>query len=178
MVIDTSKIKELLDSEMSAYEIEKRVSISRTTILQLRNKEKDIESLTLKNAEKLQKFWEEYTMTKKYFNGSYETINLEGSSFDKIQQISRAINDFIANENLSEEVSDYLYDLPSSISKESLNDSEHLYLSFDDIAPKVSKLDEIPTAGELDNGFESVVRYVDVDLENGKTLYLLLTYDI
>lgn len=64
MIIDTSKINELLESDISAYELAKHVSISRTTILQLRNKEKDIESLTLKNAKKLQDFWEEYTMEK------------------------------------------------------------------------------------------------------------------
>lgn len=64
MIIDTSKINELLESDISAYELAKHVSISRTTILQLRNKEKDIESLTLKNAKKLQDFWEEYMMKK------------------------------------------------------------------------------------------------------------------
>lgn len=64
MIIDTSKINELLESDISAYELAKHVSISRTTILQLRNKEKDIESLTLKNAKKLQDFWEGYMMEK------------------------------------------------------------------------------------------------------------------
>lgn len=64
MIIDTSKINELLESDISAYELAKHVSISRTTILQLRNKEKDIESLTLKNAKKLQDFWEEHMMEK------------------------------------------------------------------------------------------------------------------
>lgn len=59
-IIDTDKIQELIDSDLSAYELAKHVSISRTTILQLRNEEKDIESLTLKNAKKLQDFWEEY----------------------------------------------------------------------------------------------------------------------
>lgn len=63
-IIDTDKIQELIDSDLSAYELAKHVSISRTTILQLRNKEKDIESLTLKNAKKLQDFWEEYMMEK------------------------------------------------------------------------------------------------------------------
>ncbi|MEV7282949.1 hypothetical protein [Streptomyces sp. NPDC093111] len=63
--IDTNKIQELLDSDVSAYSIEAVTGLNRTTISQLRTKKKDIMTLTMQNALKLQKFWEEHKMTTK-----------------------------------------------------------------------------------------------------------------
>lgn len=63
--IDTNKIQELLDSDVSAYSIEAVTGLNRTTISQLRTKKKNIMTLTMQNALKLQKFWEEHKMTTK-----------------------------------------------------------------------------------------------------------------
>lgn len=60
MIIDTNKIKALLDSDVSAYEIEKRTKLNRNSIGMLRAGKQDIMRLTLENAKKLQDFWEEY----------------------------------------------------------------------------------------------------------------------
>ncbi|WP_422698885.1 hypothetical protein ACOX9P_09000 [Enterococcus durans] len=63
-IIDTNKIKALLDSDVSAYEIEKRTKLNRNSIGMLRAGKQDIMRLTLENAKKLQDFWEEYMMEK------------------------------------------------------------------------------------------------------------------
>lgn len=63
-IIDTNKIKALLDSDVSAYEIEKRTKLNRNSIGMLRTGKQDIMRLTLENAKKLQDFGEEYTMEK------------------------------------------------------------------------------------------------------------------
>ena len=59
-IIDTNKIKALLDSDVSAYEIEKRTKLNRNSIGMLRAGKQGIMRLTLENAKKLQDFWEEY----------------------------------------------------------------------------------------------------------------------
>ena len=63
-IIDTNKIEELLASKVSAYEIEKRSGVTRNTISKLRTKKQEVMKMSLESANKLQKFWEEYTMVK------------------------------------------------------------------------------------------------------------------
>lgn len=63
-IIDTNKIEELLASKILGYEIEKRSGVTRNTISKLRTKKQEVMKLSLGSANKLQKFWEEYTMIK------------------------------------------------------------------------------------------------------------------
>ena len=173
-IMDTNKIEELLASKVSAYEIEKRSGVTRNTISKLRTKKQEVMKMSLESANKLQKFWEEYTMVKQYFDGSYDLFVLEGNTQDRRRAVTNALHVFLKVEELSEE----LENLVDGLRQEALNDSERLYLSFDNIAADAKEFDEIPTGGEMDNGKESVVLYKAVELESRKNLYILLTYDL
>lgn len=56
MIINTKAIEELLNSETSAYEIEKQTGVSRVTINEIRKGERDMKNVPLKNLEKLQNY--------------------------------------------------------------------------------------------------------------------------
>lgn len=57
-----SKIKKILDSHLSSYEISRRTGVARQSIDNYRNDESRIDNMTLKNAEKISKLWEEIEM--------------------------------------------------------------------------------------------------------------------
>lgn len=59
-IIDTDKIQQLLDSDISAYKIEKMTGVTRSNISLYRTKATKILNMNLDKAIKLQKFWEEY----------------------------------------------------------------------------------------------------------------------
>ncbi|CEI81325.1 hypothetical protein BN997_01143 [Oceanobacillus oncorhynchi] len=52
-------IEELLASEITAYKIQQRTGINRSTVGRLKNKEIEIKKLSLENALKLNDLWEE-----------------------------------------------------------------------------------------------------------------------
>lgn len=60
--INISKIKELLESDISSYEIEKNTGVSRVTLAKYRNGSADIMNMSLEKAVNLNKFWEEYQL--------------------------------------------------------------------------------------------------------------------
>ncbi|MFB8449871.1 hypothetical protein [Enterococcus thailandicus] len=61
-IIDTSSIQKLIDSNLSAYSIEKDTGVSRMTITNYRKGNANILNMSLDKAIKLQEFWEEYIM--------------------------------------------------------------------------------------------------------------------
>lgn len=64
-IIDINKIKELIESDISSYEIEKITGVSRVTLSKYRSGSADIMNMSLQKALELNKFWEEYQMTTK-----------------------------------------------------------------------------------------------------------------
>ncbi|MBO0432820.1 hypothetical protein [Enterococcus sp. DIV0660C] len=67
-IIDTDSIQKLMDSNLSAYSIEKDTGVSRMTITNYRKGSANILNMSLDKAIKLQEFWEEYIMEE------YETL--------------------------------------------------------------------------------------------------------
>lgn len=139
-------IKRLLDSSISGYEISKRTGVAESIISDLRNENRKIENLSLKNAELLYSFKNEYEieLADKQENvnpnseielvGELETnysefiINrFEGENYIEFQQINEVI---IRSGNINDEDSMYqiqykfteFYDLPE--------DELHLYGEF------------------------------------------------
>lgn len=56
MIIDTDLIKKLINSNLSAYEIEQKTGVSRMTITNYRNKKASLDKMHLGSAEKLYKY--------------------------------------------------------------------------------------------------------------------------
>lgn len=112
-------IKRLLDSSISGYEISKKTGVAESVISNLRNKKREIENLSLKNAELLYSFKNEYVMElidkqidvnpnskielieELDTNYSEFIINrFEGESYIEIQKINEVI---ITNSNINDE---------------------------------------------------------------------------
>lgn len=64
MIIDTKLVEKLIDSDISAYQIEAETGVSRTTITNYRNGKAKIEKMHLGNAEKLYKLAKEKGLDK------------------------------------------------------------------------------------------------------------------
>lgn len=115
-IINVDKVKELLDSDISAYEIEKYTSLNRTTIGEYRRGKADLKNMSLDKAFELQKFWE----------------NRQTSVYKELKKI---IEDDLLSKNLGSELEDFdLEKLPYGPIKISVVDSNtKVYLSAEEI---------------------------------------------
>jgi len=80
VIIDTEKIKQLLESDVTGYQIAKNTGIQEIQISKLRNDKVKLENITLDTAEKLMKFIKEHEMQK--IEWTEEKLNEEIKSLE------------------------------------------------------------------------------------------------
>jgi transcriptional regulator with XRE-family HTH domain len=173
----TDIISELLDEKITSYRLAQETGLSVQLLDKYRHGKSNINNMTLEKAERLVNFALSES-NDNYFDADYDVFLLEGNLDSKKKQIYEAFFDFVQSNKLQAKIFTELSQVLENLHSETIHDSEHLYLSFENIADGAVENEEIPTGGDPDNGKEAVVKCTSIDTDSNQRIYILFTYDV